>query len=962
MLPEAKSLLEAYPDLYQSGFGLYAPSQKIPLPLTKVDIVVDIFESTAKVRFTQTYVNATDFLLETEYFFPIPADARFDSFLAKSEDKIIKGVIKRKEVAKEEYKENLQKGNTVAYSEISTERPDIMKVLIGNITPAASIQIEFSYIQELSIVRNRFYEFIFRAALESPQQKKKGKRGASEPLTISNYPIIKPEEGHVWNIEVNVKCRSPITYIDCTSHKTTLRKTLNPCESSLILVPTKDENVFNKNFRMLLSFSKINVPTYRLAKNEERYYIKLDFLPRYIEEDFDDAIRAATQCVTFNPEDITVLAATGEFIFLIDRSGSMSGKPMQMAKQALLFALKSLPPNSFFNIYSFGSTYHRLYSQSVPSTESSIADAIRQVERFQADLGGTEIYDPIFEILMQKRLKKHPKTLFLLTDGEVSDPTRVVKLIGVSNHVARVFTLGIGSGCSRDLVKDCAKAGGGSSEFVKDPSDITGKVVSLLEAAFTPICDDFRLEFSNQEVVKLIAPAPESMTYILRNQKVTFYILLSNDAAEARARTSTGGVYSFLKNLCKSRALARPYEFEVTLKNFDTGLGNYRSTSLKIDLRQFEQEQDIIKLATGEISDILEKKDRNVAVENLDIFYAVKNDIHEEIIKMSIENQVLTRRTAFICEVEEANPDAIQMLPKQKVIIPQLISVDPLQEIMPIDKGYKPKPMNPPLHQHLPVQAKAYQPINLEAISMPNVKKSGSLFGSFKWSLPEAPWSSSSKKKMLKQGNFRSRELTSHQYAKKENEDLIPASKSISLSSAQFKELSHSIDSVQSEKKSLLGFFSNSARSRVSERSLREDFPQETYIEEKSVQYSTIGPEREMKRSRINESMSKISTSENAFFDVIQSQKTLGYWEPCSQYYSILLIDKSTLLKEMPKAISVAKENIERIAITIALLIWIERHFASKKPSWNLIHKKGVQWLKSLGLQYAEIAAQIDFI
>ena len=101
---------------------------------------------------------------------------------------------------------------------------------------------------------------------------------------------------------------------------------------------------------------------------------------------------------------------------------------------------------------------------------------------------------------------------------------------------------------------------------------------------------------------------------------------------------------------------------------------------------------------------------------------------------------------------------------------------------------------------------------------------------------------------------------------------------------------------------------------------------------------------RQVEKSRnIREtSMNLKSSSEEAFFNVIQSQKTLGYWEPSSQFYSILSIDKNTLLKKMPKAVSAVKENTERIAITIALLMWIEKYYASKKTSWNLIHKKGV--------------------
>lgn len=50
-----------------------------------------------------------------------------------------------------------------------------------------------------------------------------------------------------------------------------------------------------------------------------------------------------------------------EYIFLIDRSGSMGGDGIQMAKQALKLLLKNLSTNSMFNIYSFGSTFCSLW-------------------------------------------------------------------------------------------------------------------------------------------------------------------------------------------------------------------------------------------------------------------------------------------------------------------------------------------------------------------------------------------------------------------------------------------------------------------------------------------------------------------------------------------------------------------------------------------------------------------------
>ena len=47
----------------------------------------------------------------------------------------------------------------------------------------------------------------------------------------------------------------------------------------------------------------------------------------------------------------------GEFIFVIDRSGSMGGVRIEKAKEALSLFIKSLPEGCYFNVYSFGSNF-----------------------------------------------------------------------------------------------------------------------------------------------------------------------------------------------------------------------------------------------------------------------------------------------------------------------------------------------------------------------------------------------------------------------------------------------------------------------------------------------------------------------------------------------------------------------------------------------------------------------------
>ena len=56
-----------------------------------------------------------------------------------------------------------------------------------------------------------------------------------------------------------------------------------------------------------------------------------------------------------NKENLEIYPAL--FIFLVDQSGSMSGKPIQIVSEALILFLKSLPAGSYYQIIGFGSDF-----------------------------------------------------------------------------------------------------------------------------------------------------------------------------------------------------------------------------------------------------------------------------------------------------------------------------------------------------------------------------------------------------------------------------------------------------------------------------------------------------------------------------------------------------------------------------------------------------------------------------
>jgi uncharacterized protein with von Willebrand factor type A (vWA) domain len=65
-------------------------------------------------------------------------------------------------------------------------------------------------------------------------------------------------------------------------------------------------------------------------------------------------------------------AVKGEYIFLLDRSGSMGGSRIKKAVEALCLFLKSLPEDTYFNVISFGNQSSFLHNSSIKYSNKNL--------------------------------------------------------------------------------------------------------------------------------------------------------------------------------------------------------------------------------------------------------------------------------------------------------------------------------------------------------------------------------------------------------------------------------------------------------------------------------------------------------------------------------------------------------------------------------------------------------------
>jgi von Willebrand factor A domain-containing protein 5 len=69
-------------------------------------------------------------------------------------------------------------------------------------------------------------------------------------------------------------------------------------------------------------------------------------------------------------------AVRGEYIFLLDRSGSMGGSRIKKAVEALCMFLKSLPEDTYFNVISFGYGSKLLHNSSIKYSDKTLKGSI----------------------------------------------------------------------------------------------------------------------------------------------------------------------------------------------------------------------------------------------------------------------------------------------------------------------------------------------------------------------------------------------------------------------------------------------------------------------------------------------------------------------------------------------------------------------------------------------------------
>uniref|UniRef100_A0A3B4DD42 VIT domain-containing protein n=1 Tax=Pygocentrus nattereri TaxID=42514 RepID=A0A3B4DD42_PYGNA len=559
-------------------------------PLKSVEVEVQVKGHVATVTSTLQYVNEEELPVEALFVFPLPAEAALCHFSAKIANQEVVAKVQEKQKARDEYDDAISSGQQAFLLEESDASPDIFRLAVGNLPPKESAAVTLIYVIELAVQPDDGLRFCLPAVLNP--------RYAPSNIDTNNVPKVKSVPAckvpYTLTLSVHIISPIPVSRVEssCSLEPLTYLNTAHT-QAKVSLSPG---HKFDRDVEMLLYYQDAHQPTAIVEAGVP------NGKPGSL---MGDSVVMLSLYPEFPPEVANTFGNRGEFIFLMDQSGSMGGSSIRITscgvlQETLLLLLKSLPLGCYFNIYGFGSDFKYFFYKSVKYTQQTMEEAMKKVEAMQADMGGTEILKPLQHIYSQNNLPDHPKQVFVFTDGGVFNTKEILDLVRTHSRSSRCFTFGIGQGASTALITGMAKEGRGIAQFITSNDRLQLKVMQSLSFALQPAVVDISVKWTLPEGMSVTTLSPP-LNVLFQGQRALLYAQLTGEVRNSEDSEGSVTVHYGLAEQPMTSQLS------FCLKpSGDTGLGIHRlaacSLIRSLEMEQREKKDESLRVKVVELS------------------------------------------------------------------------------------------------------------------------------------------------------------------------------------------------------------------------------------------------------------------------------------------------------------------------------------------------------------------------
>lgn len=416
---------------------------------------VEIRDQVATTKIDQVFVNESRRELEATYLFPLPPGSVVRDFAVEADGKPMETQLLEADEAQRTYEEIMRRRKDPALFQYAGN--NTYRARIYPIAPGGERRIEITY-SELLGQDAGVVEYMYPMSTEQFSKEPVGE-------TVVNCSITSTD---------------PIASVYCPSHDVSISR-----EGRRDAKVSYEENNTrpDRDLRLYYTVSQDAVGTHLLTYKERG-------------EDGFFMLLAAPSV------DVEADVLPKNVVFVLDRSGSMSGEKIVQARDALTFCVNQLNAGDTFEIITFSDNIRSFGDE----LQKADAATVRQARGFikQMEAAGSTDINAAMELAMKRRTDDRPNYLVMLTDGlptaGVTDLEKILANVEDSREEmdeasTRVFVFGVGYDVDTHFLDRMAVNNGGVASYVRPEESIEAKVSSFYAKISRPMLTDISVDF-----------------------------------------------------------------------------------------------------------------------------------------------------------------------------------------------------------------------------------------------------------------------------------------------------------------------------------------------------------------------------------------------------------------------------------------------------------------------------------
>lgn len=455
--------------------GLMTPTDgsKPPLSIKAHHVEVTIEDGYAITEVDQVFHNPHDQDLEAYYSFPIPEQGAVAEFTLWIDGKPVTGEVLEKEKAREVYEKEKAAGREAGLAEKDAYRT--FEVFVSPVRAGDDTRVRLVYMQP-TFVDMGVGRYVYPLAEGGVDERKRAFWTAQEAVEEDFSFDLKLRSGYpVDAVRLPRHGQATVQQLDAQQWRVHMASHASPATKPSTNAPADSEDADGPATLPPGQASE----AFRLDRDIVVYWRHQQGLPGAVDMVAykPEGADRGTFMLTVTPGgDLPPITTGTDWVFVLDVSGSMSGKIATLA-DGVVKAMQQMRPDDRFRVVLFNNGAHELTRGYIPATTENVQSYTGKVAALQAG-GSTNLYDGL-HLGVKSLDADRPTGVVLVTDGVanvgVTDQKRFLELL--ETYDVRLFTAIMGNSANRPLLGALANASNGFAVSVSNSDDIVGQIL-----------------------------------------------------------------------------------------------------------------------------------------------------------------------------------------------------------------------------------------------------------------------------------------------------------------------------------------------------------------------------------------------------------------------------------------------------------------------------------------------------